>query len=64
MTQSLTANATLLQQSQLNNFQRWPILEMYVWPNYMIPGSHSGEIGYLNTWLTARVTWMDGQFNP
>jgi hypothetical protein len=36
----------------------------YVWPNYTIPGSYSGEIGDLNTWLTARIAWMDGQFNP
>ena len=64
MFQSIAANATALQQSQLNNFERWPILETYVWPNYRIPGSYAGEIGYLNTWLTERVAWMDSQFNP
>jgi hypothetical protein len=64
MFQSISTNATVLQQSQLNNFQRWPILESYVWPNYVIPGSFDGEIDYLDTWLTARIAWMDAQFNP
>jgi len=61
---SIPANAGVLQQAQLNNFQRWPILETYVWPNYRIPGSFSGEIDYLDSWLSARIAWMDAQFNP
>lgn len=61
---SVTSSSVSLQQAQLNNFQRWPILEMYVWPNYRIPGSYTGEIDYLNTWLTARIAWMDRQMNP
>jgi hypothetical protein len=64
MLQAITSRSTSLQQAQLNNFQRWPVLETYVWPNYAIPGSYSGEIDYLRTWLTARVAWMDGQLNP
>ena len=61
---SISANAEVLQQAQLNNFQRWPILETYVWPNFGIPGSYVGEVDYLNSWLTARIAWMDAQFNP
>ena len=61
---SIDDNAALLQQAQLNNFERWPTLEIYVWPNYGIPGSYAGEVDYLKTWLTARVAWMDAQFNP
>ena len=64
MLQAITTSSTSLQQPQLNNFQRWPILETYVWPNYAIPGSYSGEIGYLRTWLTARIAWIDLQLNP
>jgi hypothetical protein len=64
MFQAITARSAILQQPQLNNFQRWPILETYVWPNYRIPGSYAGEIEYLNVWLTARVAWMDLQINP
>ena len=64
MFQSISADAAALQQAQLNNFQRWPILESYVWPNYKIPGSYAGEVDYLRTWLTARAAWMDSQLNP
>jgi hypothetical protein len=64
MFQAITASSATLQQAQLNNFQRWPILETYVWPNYAIPGSYSGEVDYLRTWLTARIAWMEGQIDP
>jgi hypothetical protein len=29
-----------------------------------VPGSHAAEVDYLETWLTARIAWMDSQFNP
>ncbi len=61
---SLRTRAASLQQAQLNNFQRWPTLEVYVWPNFRIPGSYEGELDYLESWLTARIAWMDSQFDP
>lgn len=64
MFQQITSGAASLQQAQLNNFQRWPILETWVWPNYQVPGTYAGEISYLNVFLTARIAWMDQQFNP
>lgn len=64
MMASIAPKAAALQQSQLNNFQRWPILETYVWPNSQVPGSYGGEIDYLTTWLEGRIEWMDRQFNP
>lgn len=62
--QAIQTRATSMQQAQLNNFQRWPVLESYVWPNYTIPGSYAGEIAYLDDFLRARIAWMDSQFNP
>ena len=64
MMQSIRARASTLQQAQLNNFQRWPTLENYVWPNFRVTGSYEGELEYLESWLTARIAWMDSQFNP
>jgi hypothetical protein len=63
MIASIDTHAAELQQAQLNNFQRWPVLETYVWPNKQIPGSYAGELDYLRSWLTARIAWMDAQFN-
>ncbi len=64
MMQSIRTRAATLQQAQLNNFQRWPTLENYVWPNFRVTGSYEGELEYLESWLTARIEWMDSQFNP
>lgn len=61
--QAIDARAAAMQQAQLNNFQRWPVLESWVWPNYAIPGSYAGEVEYLDEFLRARIAWMDGQLN-
>jgi hypothetical protein len=63
MFEQITSRSAGLQQAQLNNFQRWPILETWVWPNYQIPGSYSGEIDYLRSFLTTRIAWIDQQIN-
>jgi hypothetical protein len=41
------------------NFQRWPILGTYVWPNYFVGNTYQEEIIYLKTWLTERLNWLD-----
>jgi len=56
--------AAALEQSQQNNFQRWPILGELVWPNSECAGSYQGEVDFLKSWLTQRLAWMDSQFNP
>lgn len=54
---SLTAT---LQESQQRNFQRWPVLGQYIWPNPQpVPTSWQGEIKELKNWLEARLQWMD-----
>lgn len=56
--------AALLNQAQQNNFQRWPIMNEYVWPVPVIPGSYQGEVDHVKSWLTQRIAWMDAAFNP
>ena len=41
------------------NFNRWPILGTYVWPNNFVGATYVEEINYLRSWLTARLDWMD-----
>jgi hypothetical protein len=57
-------NAAALNQSEKNNFQRWPILSTYVYPNAEVAGSYQGEVNYLKSWLTQRIAWMDSQLDP
>ena len=41
------------------NFERWPVLGEYVWPNYYIGETYEDEVVYLKEWIEARVNWMD-----
>ncbi|MFC2125429.1 CotH kinase family protein [Bacteroidota bacterium] len=41
------------------NFNRWPVLGAYVWPNYFVGNTHQEEIDFLKTWLLNRLHWMD-----
>lgn len=52
--------ASLLYESKDRNFERWPILGIYVWPNPSpIPVDYAGEIDNLKTWLHNRTQWLD-----
>ena len=42
------------------NFSRWPILGVYVWPNYFVGATYAEEIDYLKAWMRNRLQWMDG----
>jgi hypothetical protein len=50
----------------VRNFKKWNVLGVYEWPNgyYDLSGNWLNEIADLKNWITARVTWMDGQFLP
>ncbi len=45
------------------NFQRWPILNTYIWPNAYVGESHPNEVSYLKNWLSARLNWLDASFD-
>jgi hypothetical protein len=61
---SISQEAASLQQSQLNNSQRWTMQGILVWPNAEAAGSYSGEVSYLLNWITLRIDYLDSQFNP
>lgn len=49
---------------QRRNFERWPILGMWVWPNRVVTNSYDGEVVAMREWLTARINWLDSQLRP
>lgn len=52
--------ATYLNESQQRNYQQWPIIGQYVWPNVSpIPQSYQAEVDTLKSWLHRRVSWLD-----
>jgi hypothetical protein len=56
----LDSLTSLLQESQYRNFQRWPVLNEYLWPNAYCCGTYGAHVAYLRTWILARMKWMDG----
>ena len=52
----------LLASAQVRNFQRWPVLNEYVWPNAYIGGTYANEIWWLKNWLKDRAAWLDKEF--
>ena len=52
---------TLIDDAQIRNFQRWPVLDEYVWPNAYVGGSYAYEIEYLKNWINNRLAWMDSE---
>jgi hypothetical protein len=51
--------AILLDEAQQRNYQQWPILGTYVWPNQFIGQTYADEISFLKTWIQSRLNWMD-----
>ena len=51
--------AQVIDEAQRRNFERWPILGSYVWPNAYIGQTYGDEIRHLKDWLQARILWLD-----
>jgi len=60
---SIQQEAESLEQTQVNNFGRWPMQGIEVWPNTEAAGSYSGEVRYLINWLTLHIAYLDSLFN-
>ncbi len=58
----LDSLTNMLQEPAQRNFQRWPILHQYVWPNAFVGGSYEEELNYFSNWLANRLAWMDEQW--
>jgi len=58
-------DAARLHAAQARNFERWPILGRYIWPNPVDPATrhvrrtYRAEVTYLKSWLQRRAAWID-----
>lgn len=55
----LDQTALEIEEARIRNFDRWPVIGEYVWPNYYIGDSYEEEINWLKNWIIARLDWMD-----
>lgn len=51
--------AALVDESKNRNFEVWPILGVWVWPNVETPSTYQEEVDMLKNWLYFRITWLD-----
>jgi hypothetical protein len=48
-----------LEEARERNFERWPVIGVWVWPNFYVGSSYTDEVNYLKQWVTDRLLWMD-----
>ncbi|GAB4012420.1 hypothetical protein GCM10028808_28460 [Spirosoma migulaei] len=56
--------ANVLTEARTRNFQRWPVIGVYVWPNGYVGQTYQQEVDYLKTWVKNRLEWMDTAIIP
>ena len=44
------------------NFERWPVLGVYTWPNSFVPATHDLALAHAREYLRQRLAWLDAQF--
>jgi len=49
----------LLAEATDRNFERWPVLNQYVWPNYYVGETYWKEVNWMKSWLEERLRWLD-----
>jgi len=58
--------AAMIDRSQEENFNRWPIMGTYVWPspdNLIKADTYEKQIDELKKWLEERYDWLDKEIN-
>jgi hypothetical protein len=51
-------------EARIRNFQRWPIIGQYVWPNYdWYQNTYADDVDYVEDFLFDRVAWIDNNLS-
>lgn len=60
----IDSNYKRLEEASYRNFERWPVMGVYIWPNPS-PLSYSmkEEVDSLKSWIKKRYEWMDGELS-
>ena len=59
ITEAADSLVNVLQEAAVRNFERWPVLGQYVWPNYYVAPAYDDEIFWMKNWLKDRLEWLD-----
>lgn len=55
--------AQLVGEAQVRNFERWPILGEYIWPNYYVGETYEEEVAFLKNWIHDRLAFLDREWD-
>lgn len=56
----INSTVSYLDAAQARNYEKWPILGEYVWPNYDWQNNdYNDEVAYFSEWLFNRLHWID-----
>ena len=58
----IDAIAAEVDEAQARNFDRWPVLGVYVWPNAYVGETYADEVRYLKEVVVARAAWLDANW--
>lgn len=61
LSRMINENREILNEPQERNFERWPTLGSYVWPNWYVGDTWEDEVDWMEEWLMQRVDWIDNQ---
>ncbi len=62
ITARIDASTTQIREAAGRNFTRWPIIGVGIGPDYFAGRTWDEDLGYLKSWITNRIAWMDVQF--
>ena len=48
-----------IREARIRNFIKWPIIGVYVWPNYYIGATYEDDVNFLKGWIIQKLNWMD-----
>lgn len=57
----IISKSELLKHSK--NYDKWPTLGEYVWPNYVYFDTYEEEVNYLLSWFNDRMEWLNVAIN-
>ena len=49
----------LLKEPSKRNFEAWPVLGVWVWPNYYVGNDYTSEINWLKDWINNRMGYLN-----
>jgi hypothetical protein len=58
-TRTIDSLVNVIGEARIRNYERWPILGVYVWPNQFVGQTYEQEINFMKRFIEDRLFWMD-----